>query len=368
MKPTIAVAISGGIDSLVTAYILKKQYKNIIGLHFLNGFEPTSFHLSKPKDSFKIEKDTSVSVSDLPSNHPLIHIKNQLDIPIKIVDCRQYFKKTVVDYFVQSYRQGLTPNPCMICNSLIKFGIIFDLARQFDISYFATGHYAKIIEKEKNLYLLQKGADILKDQSYFLALLPKKVLPFVRFPLGNLTKKQVMEIAELNNLNPVSNKESQDVCFIQNNNYAEFITSQDGIAGSPGMITDINGHQIGTHHGLHNFTIGQRRGINCPASEPYYVIKIDMPQNRLIVGYKKDLYKTTLTIKNINWFIPKPSNQINVCVKIRYRHQAAEATLIPENNSAIIHFKKPQSAITPGQGAVCYINDEVIAGGWIYDE
>jgi len=368
MKPKIAVAISGGVDSLVTAFILKKQYENIIGLHFINGYEPQSFHSSKLTESSDLRYDSSISISELPKTHPLSHIKNQLDIPIRIIDCRQYFQKTVVDYFVESYRQGLTPNPCMICNPLIKFGIIFDLARKMDATCFATGHYVRVIEKENNLFLLQKGTDTLKDQSYFLALLHKKILPFTLFPLGTMTKQQVIKTAEQNNLTPVSKKESQDVCFIQNNNYAEFIASQDGITASPGMITDINGVKIGTHNGLHKFTIGQRRGINCPASEPYYVLKIDIPQNRLIVGFKKDLYKTKLTIKNINWFIPKPLSQLNVFVKIRYRHQPAEATLIPENNSAIIHFQKPQFAITPGQGAVCYVNDEVIAGGWIDHE
>jgi tRNA-specific 2-thiouridylase len=365
MKPKVAVAISGGIDSLITAFILKKEFENIIGLHFLNGYEPTTSHASELASFSDNQISPSVSVSELPAFHPITHIKNQLDIPIKLVDCRQYFQKTVVDYFVQSYRNGLTPNPCMICNPLIKFGIILDLAKQLGASYFATGHYARIIEKENNLYLLQKGTDTLKDQSYFLALLPKEVLPFVRFPLGTMTKQQVMGMADLKKLTPVSNKESQDVCFIQNNNYAKFITSQDGFTDSSGLITDTNNRKIGTHNGLHKFTIGQRRGINCPASEPYYVLKIDMKQNRLIVGFKKDLYKHSLTIKNINWFIPQPESQLNVFVKIRYRHQAAEATLIPQNNSAIIHFKEPQTAIAPGQGAVCYVNDEVIAGGWI---
>jgi tRNA-specific 2-thiouridylase len=365
MKPKVAVAISGGIDSLITAFILKKKYENIIGFHFLNGFETPALHLSEFEDHSETNSDSSFSISEIPSTHPLIHIRDQLDIPIKIVDCRQYFKKTVIDYFIQSYRRGLTPNPCMICNPLIKFGIIFDLSRQMGASIFATGHYVRIFEKEKGMYLLQRGADTLKDQSYFLALLSKKVLPFLRFPLGEMTKQHVMEIAKQNKLIPVSNKESQDVCFIRNNNYADFIASQDRFSSSPGVITDISGHKIGTHQGLHQFTIGQRRGINCPASEPYYVLKIDKLQNRLIVGYKKDLYKTTLTIKNINWFIPKPFHQLNVSVKIRYQHQAADAILIPDNDSAIIHFKNPQSAITPGQGAVCYINDEVIAGGWI---
>ncbi len=366
MKPKIAVAISGGIDSLITAFILKKKYKDIVGLHFLTGYEPRSFHASELTAFSSKKNNTTLSISELPASHPIIHIKNQLDIPIKLIDCRKYFQKTVVDYFVESYRKGLTPNPCMICNPLIKFGIIFDLARQMGVSYFATGHYARIIEKKNNLYLLQKGTDTLKDQSYFLALLPKEVLPYVCFPLGTMTKQQVMEMAEQKKLTPVSKKESQDVCFIQNNNYAKFIASQDGFADSPGMITDLDGRVIGNHQGLHKFTIGQRRGINCPASEPYYVLKIDMKQNRLIVGFKKDLYKTGLLIKNINWFIPKPESPLNIFVKIRYRHQAAEATLIPHNNnSAIIHFKNPQTAITPGQGAVCYINDEVIAGGWI---
>jgi len=254
----------------------------------------------------------------------------------------------------------------MVCNPLIKFGKIFDLARQMGASCFATGHYVRIIKKNSHQYLLKKGTDTLKDQSYFLAMIPKEVLPFVRFPLGTMTKQQVKEMAERNRLTPVSKKESQDVCFIQNNSYAIFIASQDGYSRLPGMITDINGCKIGTHNGLHQFTIGQRRGINCPASEPYYVLKIDMKQNRLIVGFKKDLYKSSLTIKNINWFIPIPESPLNIFVKIRYQHIAAEAVLIPINkNSMIIRFKKPQFAITPGQGAVCYIKDVVIAGGWI---
>ncbi|MCD6586256.1 MAG: tRNA 2-thiouridine(34) synthase MnmA [Desulfobacteraceae bacterium] len=366
MKPKVAVAISGGIDSLITASILKEKYKNIVGLHFITGYEPASFQTSELTDVLIEKNNPIVSISDLPVTHPITHIKNQLDIPIRLLDCRHYFQKTVVDYFVQRYRNGLTPNPCMICNPLIKFGVIFDIARQTGASYFATGHYARIIKKKDNLYLLQKGSDALKDQSYFLALLPKEVLPFVRFPLGTMTKQQVLEMAELKKLTPVSKKESQDVCFIQDNDYATFITNQDKISTSHGPITDLTGHQLGIHNGLHKFTIGQRRGINCPAGEPYYVLRIDIKQNRLIVGSKKDLYKSSLTIKNINWFIPKPESHLNVFVKIRYRHEAAEATLVPQkNNSVMIHFKKPQMAITPGQGAVCYVNNEVIAGGWI---
>lgn len=367
MIPDAAIAISGGIDSLVTAFLLKKKYKNIIGLHFVNGYEPGPLHASALPDAFGTDSDAPVVLSECPPGHPMRQIQNQLDIPIHLVDCRRYFQQTVVDYFVDSYRNGLTPNPCMICNPLIKFGILLDLAKKLGASNFATGHYARI-DKQNDSYFLQKGADPLKDQSYFLAMIPQKVLSVVGFPLGTLTKQQVIEMAEREKLTPVLKKESQDVCFIQNSSYAKFISDQNQYVGSPGIITDINGNEIGTHGGLHHFTIGQRRGINCPASEPYYVIKIDMKQNRLIVGTKTDLYKTEFKIHHINWFIPKPATDLAVWVKIRYRHEAVEAILIPpspDSGSAVIRFNDPQPAVTPGQGAVCYIDDKIIAGGWI---
>jgi len=367
MKPDAAVAISGGIDSLVTAFLLKKQYKNIIGLHFVNGYEPGPFHASTQPDAFGTDSDSAVVLSELPASHPMHQIQNQLDIPIHLVDCRRYFQETVVDYFVDSYRSGLTPNPCMICNPLIKFGILLDLAKKIGASNFATGHYARV-DKKNNSYFLQKGSDPLKDQSYFLAMIPQKILPFIRFPLGELTKQQVIEMAKHEKLTPVLKKESQDVCFIQNSSYTNFISDQSRYVGSPGMITDINGNELGTHKGLHHFTIGQRRGINCPASQPYYVIKIDIKQNRLIVGTKTDLYKTEFKMHHINWFIPKPETDLAVWVKIRYRHEAVEAILIPalpDSDAVTIRFKTPQPAVTPGQGAVCYVNDKIIAGGWI---
>ncbi len=368
MKPKIAVALSGGVDSLISAFILKKSFENIVGLHFLHGYEQPPFQTSVHPSESPEGCDPSIAIYEPPETHPIKHIANQLDIPVKIVDCRNHFQKTVVEYFVESYRKGLTPNPCMLCNPLIKFGIIFKLARQMGASHFATGHYANIIDKEDNGCLLKKGTDSQKDQSYFLALLSKDILPFIYFPLGNMTKQQVIELADLNGLSPVTRKESQDICFIPNNDYAKFIIAGDGITTSPGLITDLKGRKIGTHQGLHQFTIGQRRGINCPANEPYYVLKIDQTENRLIVGFKKDLYKSVLTIKNINWFIPIPQSRIDVFVKIRYRHQAAEAVLHPNNDGSVtIFFKNPQAAITPGQGAVCYIGDEVIAGGWIHE-
>ena len=334
-------------------------------MHFVNGYEPIPFcdHLSP--DTAAETTGPKTPVGELPPDHPLFPIQQQLDIPIYLVDVRKAFQQTVVDYFVDNYLRGRTPNPCLLCNPSIKFGVLLEQAKHMGVDYYATGHFARIRQNE-NRWLLQKGMDPVKDQTYFLAMVPQSVLPFVRFPLGDMTKQAVMHVAEKHHLTPVFKKESQDVCFIQDNDYARFISNRAKIGGSPGPITDTGGNDIGTHNGLYHFTIGQRRGINCPASHPYYVIDINTRENRLIVGPKKDLDKDRLQIRHINWFIQIPETPLAVFVKIRYQHQAAEATLIPtDDNGAVIRFKSPQQAITPGQGAVCYVNDTVVAGGWI---
>lgn len=368
MKVNAAIAISGGIDSLAAAFILKKQVQDVVGLYFINGYEPPPYTITENSGRFK-KPDLPVSVFKLPKPHPLYGMQQQLDIPIFLVDVRQYFEHTIVDYFMNSYKQGLTPNPCLWCNARIKFGILAEVAEKMGADCLATGHYARTININGR-YFLQKGRDKSKDQSYFLAFVNQNILPLVRFPLGAMTKKEVTQLAAENHLVPLTQKESQDVCFIRDNNYARFISSRQQAAGSPGDITTPDGTRIGTHPGLHHFTIGQRRGINCPAKHPYYVVGIDIRRNQLMVGEKKDLYKSSLTLRDINWFIPPPSHPfdqaLSVSVKIRYRHPAAAATLFPKkDNTAVITFETPQQAITPGQGAVCYIDDKIIAAGWI---
>jgi tRNA-uridine 2-sulfurtransferase len=375
MIPEIAVAVSGGIDSLVAAYELKKQYGNqVIGFHFLTGYEQTHTEDFLPPEIPSNCLDPLLNhapprVFDPPHDHPIQSIVSQLDIPIKIVDCRDAFQKIIVDYFVRSYQAGQTPNPCMICNQSIKFGIVLDVVRKMGIPALATGHYARLIQKNGRSYI-HKGVDAIKDQSYFLAFLSPDRLPFIRLPLGDLTKRQVIEIAESHKLAPVSAKESQDICFIPNNDYAGFIASQPHFSAQPGEIIDSTGKVLGTHNGLYQFTIGQRRGINCPASAPYYVTRIDTTRNRLIVGFKEDVYKTECFINGINWFIPVPSSPLKIAAQIRYRHHPVEAILFPSTTdagSAVLRFNEPQAAVTPGQAAVCYMDDQVIAGGWIHE-
>jgi tRNA-specific 2-thiouridylase len=276
------------------------------------------------------------------------------------------FKKNIVDYFIQTYQAGQTPNPCMVCNPLIKFGTVFDFARKLGASILATGHYAVLKKDHKNTYHLLKGIDPKKDQSYFLARLTQEHLAGACFPLGLMKKSDVRQLASQKGLKPVKTTESQDVCFIKGKNYGDFLARQPGFEPKPGMIKDVNGNVLGEHKGLHLFTIGQRRGINCPASEPYYVIQMDTRQNILTVGFKKDLYTSQCKVEKINWIQESKGRPMHVHTRVRYRHTAAASELIPvDGNTATVRFEKPQEAVTPGQCAVFYKGDEVLGGGWI---
>ena len=365
MKQKIAIAVSGGIDSLFSAYLLKKEGYNVIGIHFLTGYETepvcrNNRKLSSSTDTKLFSSNKKVTPDKISE------IENQIGIKVKIKDCSNEFKNEVVDYFTRTYLTGNTPNPCLVCNPLIKFGTILDFAHKLGATRLATGHYARIEKDSEGRYHLFRGIDLRKDQSYFLAFLTQEQLAGSCFPLGNLTKSEVKKLAHEIGLKPVVKKESQDVCFIKGNTYGEFLLQQPGFKAEPGLIQDIKGNIIGKHRGLHLFTIGQRRGINCPASEPYYVVSIDIEKNRLVVGFKKDLLSSECKVDNINWINQEPVYPIEVKTRVRYRSKAVSSTLIPESkHNAVVKFKDPQSAITPGQGAVFYLNDEVLGGGWI---
>lgn len=343
MKQLTAIAISGGLDSLVAAHLLKEQGHNVIGIHFTTGYETW-----------------------LTPGIKISHIADQIGISIKTIDCTVKFKKEVVDYFIQTYQAGKTPNPCLVCNRSIKFGTVLAAARRLGASLLATGHYARITRESNGRCHLLKGADPEKDQSYFLAFLTQKQLASACFPLGSMTKSEVARLAVEKGLKPITEKGSQDICFTKGKTYGEFLALQQGFRSKPGPIEDVNGNILGRHKGLHFFTIGQRRGINCPASEPYYVADIDTKQNRLIVGFKKDLLASKYRIVKINWIEQEPVFPIEVYTRIRYRQRAIAATLsLVDSHTAIVRFRYPQLATAPGQGAVFYKGDKVIGGGWI---
>jgi tRNA-specific 2-thiouridylase len=342
MTDAVAIAVSGGVDSMVAAHLLRQQGRDVLGLHFLTGYEASS------------------------DRRAVLDIGRQLDIPVVVVDLKAQFQSLVVDYFAAAYQAGETPNPCLVCNPAIKFGILLEAAFKRGARCLATGHYARVVKASAGHYRLLKGVDAKKDQSYFLSRLSQNQLAHALFPLGTLTKDKVRAIAAENGLVPVTRAESQDVCFIRGSSYADFLVQNTGITDQPGDIVDSAGRRVGTHNGLHRFTVGQRRGINCPASSAYYVLRIDIRNNRLVVGFKDELGVAACQVRGVNWIDGVPDGPMNADTRIRYRHQAVASTVTPDGlDGAVVRFEQPQSAVTPGQGAVFYRGDEVVGGGWI---
>ena len=344
MISAIAIAVSGGVDSLVSAHLLKQQHGDVFGIHFLTGYEKSAE----------------------PGSGGIEALGRQLDLPVVVVDLKVQFKTMVVDYFTAAYRNGETPNPCLVCNPAIKFGALLDEARRLGASRLATGHYARVEKGQGTRYRLRRGVDESKDQSYFLSRLTQDQLARACFPLGTLTKANVKALAAEKGLQPLTRQESQDVCFIRDTGYADFLVRTTGVRPQPGDIVDTAGHRVGTHSGLHQYTVGQRRGINCPASEAYYVVRIDTRRNRLVVGFKEQLSADSCRVTGINWIAGVPGGPVQADTRIRYRHKAVPATVSPVgHDGAVVRFDQPQDAVTPGQGAVFYRGDEVIGGGWI---
>jgi tRNA-specific 2-thiouridylase len=359
MKETVAVAVSGGVDSLVTAHLLKKAGHPLFGIHFITGYEGYS-------PGILPDRTDSASPFPLPGDHPVRAVGKALGIETFGIDCRACFKEIVVEDFIDSYKEGKTPNPCMRCNRLIKFGVLLAASLRLGADRLATGHYALLGREADGLFSLRKGRDPKKEQSYFLALLEQERLARALFPLGALTKREVRKIASENRLSGFAVRESQDICFTKGRHYLDFMTEHADCISGEGPIVDSGGRVLGTHQGLHRYTVGQRRGINCPASEPLYVLRLDISKNRLIVGPRKDLYQPDCSVRDVNWIRGKPDRPLSVTAKIRYRHDPVQAEIEPrQGHRAVIRFQRPQPAVTPGQGAVCYQGEEVVAGGWI---
>ncbi|MBW2176237.1 MAG: tRNA 2-thiouridine(34) synthase MnmA [Deltaproteobacteria bacterium] len=355
-----AILLSGGVDSLVAAHLLKQRGHAVVGIHFMTGFEKPC-----PAPNNAVSSDAAVDAHAVASRTAAA-LATQLNIAVEVMDCRTAFKTRVVDYFTRTYTRGKTPNPCLVCNPAIKFGQAFVFAQTLGADKIATGHYARTRVDRQGFFRLLRGKDPAKDQSYFLARLSQKNLSRAIFPLGDMTKVETVNLAREQGLRPITPQESQDICFIREGRYSEFLMQQPGFDSSPGPIKDIDGNVIGQHPGLHLFTIGQRRGINCPAHEPYYVIDIDAAGNCLTVGHKKDTLARECRVQEINWIHSVPTAPIDVRTRIRYRHQAAPSLLIPaQEGRALVRFRSPVSAITPGQGAVFYSGDDVLGGGWI---
>ncbi len=356
MPKRIVVAMSGGVDSSVAAALLQEQGYEVIGVTMqLWGKDVCVSSGTRLCCSVRDALDAKA-------------VAKRLGIRHETLELVEAFREHVIDYFVDSYREGLTPNPCIACNTHIKFGSLVERADALDAPLVATGHYARSDDDPAGgRYTLRRSAEPGKDQSYVLFNLTQAQLARARFPLGSLSKPQVREIARSLGLETAEKADSQDICFVRDRNKDGFLRQALNIEEEPGPIVDVQGHVLGTHRGLLGYTIGQREGLGIAAGKPVYVVAIDQPNNRLVVGSRDDLLGRTLTAERVNWVsIAPPERPLRAWVKIRSRHEAAAACVIPEEGGCVrVEFDEPQSAITPGQAAVFYDGELALGGGWI---
>jgi tRNA-specific 2-thiouridylase len=354
----IAIAMSGGVDSSVVAALLKEQGYNVFGVFF---------HLWN--DDYIAQSPASVqqkakACCSLEAQTDARRVAQQIGIPFYTLNLKDHFTQEVVKTTIEQYQQGITPNPCVRCNSFVKFGEALEQVKKLGATHMATGHYAQIVTDAQGVCHLHTSPDDKKDQTYFLHRLTQDQLRHVLFPVGHLTKNAVRALAEKFQLPTAKKIESQDLCFVAGGKLTDFV--QERSVDTPGDIIDFKTNKVlGQHGGVLGFTIGQRQGLGLPGG-PWYVYRVDVKKNQLLVTTDESLLgEKVMRVKEVNWITGEPALPLTVDCRIRYRSQSAPATVTRTGDDVIVTFETPQRAVTPGQAAVFYLNEECLGGGVI---
>ncbi len=361
----VVVAMSGGVDSSVAACLLHEQGHEVLGLFMRTGVEPAA---TEPTDTCEPAVEAVADrhrgcCSALDASDARV-VAGRLGVPFFALNFKADFER-IIDHFASEYLRGRTPNPCVMCNEHLKFGRLAEYGRAVGADFVATGHYARI-DCLGNGHRLRRGLDEQKDQSYVLFGIGRDMLGRTLFPIGELTKEQVRAEARRFGLPICDKRESQDICFVPDRDYARVVRERRPEGFVPGPIVDGEGHEVGRHEGIAHFTVGQRRGLGLAMGKPIYVTRIDSVRHAVTIGTRDDLAADRLEARDVRWLIEPPTGPLRASVKIRYTHRPAPATVEPLAPDRVrVVFDEPQTAITPGQAAVFYDADVVLGGGWI---
>ena len=344
----VMIGMSGGVDSSVAAFLLKNEGYEVIGA--------------------TLELFAGSSCCNIDTYIDAKNVCNQLGIPHFTFNYKDEFREHVINDFISCYANCKTPNPCIECNKYMKFGFMYEKAKELGCNYIATGHYAKTEYSEKyGRWVLKKSKSLKKDQSYVLWNIPKELIEHVLFPLADYEEKEeIRKIARDNNLKVANKPDSEDICFVTDGNYKKFLENNSDIKPREGNIVNTEGKILGKHTGLYNYTIGQRKGLGISNLVPLFVVGFNSDKNEVIVGEEKDLYKSEIEVNEINLIlVDEIKDWIDVEVKTRYSSKVAKAKIKQEDNKIKVKFEEPQRAVTPGQSAVFYVDDIVLGGGKI---
>lgn len=367
MGERVVLAMSGGVDSSAAAVLLHEQGYEVIGL-FMRSGETESACAVPASGLLPIANPASNRQGCCSSEDAADarRVADRLGIPFHSLNFQDAFLK-IKDYFADEYLAGRTPNPCVQCNNWLKFGRLWEFAQQVDAQYIATGHYARILQDETtNEWGLYRGLDDNKDQSYVLYGIRRELLPNVLLPIGTFQKPDIRRLAGDSGLRVATKKDSYEICFVPDQDYAGFLKRYRGHEGTEGEFVDMQGNVLGSHEGYEHFTVGQRKGLGLAFGEPRFVIEIRPGSRQVVLGHREDLATTAISAVDCNWLADRPTSRMSCAVKVRYRQTSEPCVIEPgEDNSVMVYPDQPIFGVAPGQAAVFYDGDRVLGGGWI---